>query len=66
MTPPAAQATDTTAVKMTSPNKGFKAITITGYYTRDIRFPVCHIPIESVISSDKPNRLLYKMRDPMP
>lgn len=40
MTPPAAQANGTTEIKLTSRQKDFEAITITGYYTRDIRFPV--------------------------
>lgn len=65
MTPPADQPNDTTAVRMTTLPQNFEAITITGYYTRDIRFPVRHTPIES-FSSDQWNGPLYKMRDRMP
>ena len=61
-----ARTDSTMAVKTTSRHKDFEDITITGYYTRDIRFPVCHALIESVSSSNESNRPLYKMRDPMP
>lgn len=46
MAPPAAQANGTTGAKPNDPQKDFEAITITGYYTRDIRFPVSHILVE--------------------
>ena len=48
MTTPAAQANATKRVQATSLHKDFGEITITGYYTRDIRFPVIHILIEDV------------------
>ena len=54
------------AVEKTSHHKDFEDITITGYYTRDIRFPVCDALIEIVSSSNELNRPLCKMRDPMP
>ena len=46
MVPPAAQANGTTGAKQNGPQKDFEDITITGFYTRDIRFPVFHIPVE--------------------
>lgn len=66
MAPPAAQANGTTGVKTIDRHKDFEAITITGYYTRDIRFPVFHIPIAEVNFSDRSNRPLCRMRDLMP
>ncbi|CAD6579540.1 MAG: L-galactonate dehydratase [Alectoria sarmentosa] len=39
MAPPAALANGATGVKTIDRHKDFEAITITGYYTRDIRFP---------------------------
>ncbi len=33
---------------MTSLDTAFEDITITGFYTRDIRFPVFHVVIEDV------------------
>lgn len=43
MTPPTALASGAKGVKMNSLSKDFESITITGYYTRDIRFPVFHM-----------------------
>ena len=50
---------------MISLYKDFEAITITGYYVRDIRFPVSHL-LEGVDIANASNRLLYRMRDLMP
>ena len=37
---------------MTTFDTAFEAITITGFYTRDIRFPVFHVYIEIVNSAN--------------
>ena len=52
MTSPSVQANGTTEIKTASRHKDFEAITITGYYTRDIRFPVCPILLVSFDTCD--------------
>ena len=52
MTSPSDQANGTTKIKTASPHKDFEAITITGFYTRDIRFPVHPVPLVTFESCD--------------
>ena len=66
MTPPVALADDTARLKMDTLHQDFEAITITGYYTRDIRFPVFPDSVKGVDHSDQTYRPLYKTRDLMP